>query len=328
MERRRFLAQLSATAAASACAGMGSWLPAAHAQSRPLRLLVGFPPGGSADMVARHFAEQLRLQLARPVVVENRAGASGRMAMEALKSARPDDEVLAVVPHGAVTLFPHIYKALRYDPMRDFSPIARLATFDYALSVGPATPARTLAEFLAWARTAGDKATYGSAGPGTAPHFVGVAFAQKTGMTLTHVAYRGIAPAMVDLAGGTIAAVFSPLAETIEQHRAGRIRLLATASEARSPLVTGVPTMREAGVDLVADGWFGLYGPASLAPARIQALGEATLAAVANPAFQERLAGIGLIASGSSPQQLAQLQREELAMWVPLVKASGFQPED
>lgn len=318
LNRRRLLG-----AAGLALTGLAPW---ARAQDTPLRILVGFAAGGSADLSARLLADQLRVQLGRPVLVENRTGAAGRLAVEATKSAKPDGNTLMFVPHGPMTLFPYVYKALRFDPFKDFTPIGRVSSFDYALSTGPATPAKTISEYLAWARVPGNKASFGSPGAGTVPHFIGQGFAQKAGLALTHVPYRGAAPSMVDLIGGSVSLVVSPLADAIEHHKAGKLRVLATTGEQRTEMLTGVPTLRETGMDLTVDGWYGLYGPAGLAPELVQTLSKALDAAALQ--LREPFAKSTLRAAATSPAQLQQLQRREAALWQQLVAASGFRPED
>lgn len=316
--RRRLLG-----AAGLALAGLAPW---ARAQDTPLRILVGFAAGGSADLSARLLADQLRQQLGRPVLVENRTGAAGRLAVEATKAAKPDGNTLMFVPHGPMTLFPHVYKALRFDPFKDFTPIGRVSRFDYAVSTGPATPAKTLAEYLAWARIASHKASFGSPGAGTVPHFIGQGFSQKAGLALTHVPYRGAAPSMVDLIGGSVSLVVSPLADALEHHKAGKIRVLASTGELRSELLPGLPTLKESGVDLAVDGWYGLYAPAGLAQEQVQLLNKAMAAATLG--LKEQLARNALHAAPSAPEQLAQTQRSESALWGQLVRSSGFTPAD
>ena len=299
----------------------------AHAQfNRPIRLIIPFAPGGTSDILARLMAPGLGATLGQPVIVENRTGAGGRLMVEAVKAARPDGDTLMFVPQGPMTLFPFIYKALRFDPFRDFTPIGRVCTLDYALTTGPATPARTLAEYLAWARVDANKAAYGSPGAGTVPHFIGQGLAQKAGVPLTHVPYRGAAPSMADLLGGNLSLVVSPLPDAIEHHRSGKARVLATSGEQRSDALAGVPTLKEAGVDLVVDGWYGLYAPAGLAAERQMALNQALGTAVGS--MRDALARGSMRPAPTTPEQLTQIARRESALWEQLVKASGFNPED
>ncbi|TAM47490.1 MAG: ABC transporter substrate-binding protein [Burkholderiaceae bacterium] len=288
--------------------------------------MVGFAAGGSSDAAARLLAQQMGVLLDRPFIVENRTGAAGRLAVEATKTAKPDGNTLMFVPHGAITLFPHIYKSLRYDPNRDFTPIGRVCTFDFSLSTGPATPAKTIAEYVTWARDKAHNASFGTPGAGTVPQFIGEGFAQRAGLTLTHVPYRGAAPSIIDLIAGTISLVVSPLADAIEYHKAGKVRVLATAGEQRTDMLAGIPTLKESGIDLAVDGWYGLYGPAGMAPELTRSLNQALV--TATDKIRDKLFANALRAAPTSPEQLAQLQRKESVLWAQLVKASGFKPED
>lgn len=309
-------------------ASLAAATPGVRAQSagQPLKILVGFAAGGSADQTARLVADQLRVQLKRPVVVENRTGAGGRLAVEAAKAAKPDGDTLVFVPHGAMTLFQHIYRGLRYDPVADFAPVGRVATFDFALATGPATPAKTFADYLDWARNPANKASFGSPGAGTVPHFIGQGLGERARLQLTHVPYRGAAPSLVDLIGGSISLAIAPLADMLEHHKAGKLRVLATTGSRRSTLLSGVPTLKESGVDLVIDGWYGLYAPAAVPADTLATLARAVQAAA--PALAQPLARNGLVASASTPQELAQVQKSETAFWSQLVASSGFKPED
>lgn len=319
LRRRRVLGM-----GAAALAGVPLVL---RAQSnRPLKIMVGFAAGGSADQTARLVAEQLRQQLERPVIVENRVGAGGRIMVEAAKGARPDGDTLMLVPHGPMTLFPHIYRSLRYDPAKDFAPIGRVCTFDYAYATGPATNAASVAEYLAWARDASHNAAFGSPGAGTIPHFLGQAFSERAGLTLTHVPYRGAAPSVIDVIGGAVSMVVAPLADVSEQHKAGKLRVLATAGSKPTAVLADVPTLKDSGIDLVLDGWYGLYAPAGLPAAVQQQLAGALQAAV--PKIADTMARTGLMAAVATPQELAALQHSETRFWADFVKTSGFKPED
>lgn len=321
MNRRRSMSALAALAIAAA-AGPGA------AQTAPMRIVVGFAPGGSVDGLARLTAEQIQSATGRTVIVENRAGAAGRLAVEQVKAAPPDGDTLLLAPQGPMTLFPYVFRGLRYDPAKDFVPVSRIATGDFALSIGPLVPAKDMAGFRAWLKTAGDKATYGSPGAGTVPHFAGVSIARALGTPMTHVPYRGAALAINDVAGGTIAAAVTPVTEAIELHKAGRIRIVATTGPARSTFVDGVPTLRELGIDVDVPLWFALYAPAATPGPVLDKLRAAVHAGLATPAARERFARLGLVPAPSGAAELIALQRRETEMWGPVVKASGFTPED
>lgn len=325
MNRRRTLLHGLRLALAAALAATGL---AATAQPQPMKVVVGFAPGGSVDALARLVADSLQSGLKRTAIVENRTGAGGRLAVEMVKASPPDGDTLLLAPQGPMTLFPYVFRGLRYDPARDFIPVTRVASGDFALTIGPMVPAKDMKGFRAWLATAGDKAAYGSPGAGTIPHFVGVAFSRQVGVSMTHVPYRGSALSMNDLAGGTIAAAVSPVTEALELHKAGRVTIIATTGSKRSPFVDGVPTMKELGIDVDVPLWFAVYAPAATPPATLDRIRQAIHAALATPAAKERIANLGLTASPSSTPELITLQMREREMWEPVVKASGFTPGD
>jgi tripartite-type tricarboxylate transporter receptor subunit TctC len=322
MQRRSALSAIVASMASTLPPGL------ALAQSGAVKIIVGFAPGGSVDALARQVAETLQAALGRPAIVENRTGAAGRLAIEQVKAASADGDTLLLVPHGPGTLFPHVFKSLRFDMEKDFVPVTRIATGDYALSIGPAVPAKDLPGFIAWLKTAGDKASFGSPGAGTLPHMLGVSVARAIGTPMTHVPYRGSAPAMTDLAGGVIPAVLSPVTEALALHNAGKIRIVATAGAARSPFLQGVPTLKESGIDIDVPLWFALYAPAATPAATLTRLRTAVVQWLSKPEAAQKLKILGLVPAPSQPQEQLALQRQETQMWEKAVKASGFTPED
>ncbi len=319
MKRRHTLGITLALAVAAA---------GALAQPQPIRVIVGFAPGGSVDALARLVADGLQTGMGRTAIVENRTGAAGRLAVEQVKAGPPDGSLLLLAPQGPMTLFPHVFRGLRYDPGKDFVPVTRVASGDFALTIGPMVPAKDMKGFRAWLRTAGDKASYGSPGAGTIPHFIGVSVARQIGVPMTHVPYRGSALSMNDLAGGTIAAAISPVAEALELHKAGRVTIIATTGSVRSPFVPDVPTLKELGIEVEVPSWFAVYAPAATPPELLDKLRQAIHAALAAPTAKERLAQIGLVPAPSSSAELLVIQRRERDMWGPVVQASGFTPGD
>jgi tripartite-type tricarboxylate transporter receptor subunit TctC len=319
MHRRQFSKALWGLSVAS----LGAQV---QAQSQSVKLLVGFAAGGSVDLTARALADALKDSLGRTVIVENRPGAAGRLVLEAVKQAKPDGDTLMLVPHGPMTLFPWIHRNLRYDPSKDFTPLGRVCVVDYALTTGPATPAKTIGEYLQWARDPKNKASFGSPGAGTIPHFIGQGFTQRTQTDIVHVPYKGSALTMVDLMGGNLSLGVSPLADAMEHHRNGKVRILATTGSQRSSSLKDVPTLKEVGIDLVVDGWYGVYAPAGLPEAQLQALSKALESAVMKQ--EEFFLKNAMRAAPLRPEALAQLQRTEMAQWEPWVKASGFKAED
>jgi tripartite-type tricarboxylate transporter receptor subunit TctC len=316
-------------AGALAAWALAPWAGAARAQGEPIRVLSGFAAGGSVDALARMAAEALGQGMGRPGIVENKTGAAGRIALDTVKAAPPDGSVLAVAPQGPMTLFPYVFRNLRFDPQKDFTPIAITATGDFAITTGPLTGASSVAELQAWLKANPDKASFGSPGAGTLPHFVGLRIAEALGVKMTHVPYRGSALSMNDLAGGTIAAAVSPVTEALELHKAGRVRILATASAQRTPFVDGLPTLKELGHDIDVPLWFALYGPAGMPAELVARANKLIVDAMTTPAARQRIAALGLVPPPPmSSAQIVALRDRELAMWGPIVKASGFTPND
>lgn len=321
MHRRTSLA-LATLLAFGALAGA----PAIAQDKPPLKILVGFPPGGSADILARLLGEALKDDFAS-VTVENRPGAGGRIALVAVKNARPDGQTVIVLPSGPMVLFPHVYKKLDYDPVRDFTPISQIAAFQFGVVSGPATGVKTVAEMLAKAKSDPKSATYGSPGLGTLPHFMGVLLEQSAGVPFTHVPFQGGAPANTALLGGHIGYKFDVVSETAQLHKEGKVRIVAVTGDKRDTQVPEVPTLKESGVDMVATAWFAMYGPAGLAPEVRSRLERAVSAAVKRPAMQERLIGLGYEPIGSDAAGLAAAQRADLARWEKPIKATGVSLE-
>lgn len=317
---RRQLLQWTGLAACSMA------VPHVRAQTAPIRLLVGYPAGSTVDLSARLLAEHMREPLGRTIVVDNRVGAASRMALEALRAAKPDGQTLAISAHGPMTLFPHLYADLRYDPAKDFTPIGAVNTTDYAISAGPVAGVASFEQLRTWAAANPRRASYGTPGAGSVPHFIGVALAEKAKLPWVHVAYKGSPPAVTDVIGGQLACAVTPLLDVLEKHDAGQLRVLATTGAAPSPLLKGVPSLRELGIDLQVTGWTGLYGPAGMNPAQVETLNRAVQAALATEALKQKFAGLGLVASGGGPQALHQLQGDERRMWGPIVQAAGFTP--
>jgi len=297
----------------------------AQAQDKPpLKILVGFPPGGSADTLARLVADGLRNDFS-PVTVENRPGAGGRIALTHTRLARPDGQTVIVLPSGPMVLFPHAYKKLDYDPVRDFTPISQIARFQFGVVAGPGSQARTIQDMVSQAKARPGEAGYGTPGLGTLPHFMGVLMEQSAGIQLNHVPFQGGGPANTALLGGHIGYKFDVVSETAELHRAGKVRILAVTGPRRDSQVPEVPTLKEAGIPMEATAWFAMYGPAGLAPHTLARIEKAVAAAVRKPEMQERLLKLGYEPIGSTSSELAAAQRADLARWEQPIKATGVQ---
>ena len=319
MNRRHFTFAAAAAAASLAAP--------AFAQDRTLKILVGFPPGGSVDVIARLLADKLRVSLAQNVIVDNKPGAGGRVALNELKRAAPDGQTLALTPSGALVIQPWLYSNLGYDPVKDFTPISRVTTFDFAVTAGPGAPAGDLKAVLAWMKANPAKANYATSGAGTVPHFAGQMLAQASGVPLTHVAYRGGAPAAQDLIGGQVPLMVDTASETLEHHKAGKARILAVTGESRSRALPDVPTLKEVGINVAADAFFGLYGPAGL-PADVAArIDRAVADALKAPDVQDKIYGFGLVPSHAPSADLVTTQAAHLKKWEAPIKASGFKAE-
>jgi tripartite-type tricarboxylate transporter receptor subunit TctC len=327
--RRHFL-HMSATGAL-VCA-LGALARAANAQTVAggARLIVGFPAGGSLDVVARLLIEQIK-GYAPSIIVDNRPGAGGRIALEALKAGEPDGSVFALTPGDQITLFPHVYQRLKYDAPADFAPVTMVCRFPFLLAIGPLVPASvtTLAQFIAWCRTNPNLATYGSPGAGTRPHFLGVSLARAAGFEFVHLPYKGSGPAIQDLLSGQIPANISVLSNALPHVQSGALRALAVTAPSRSPLLPHVPTAREAGYpDIEAIEWFGLFAPARTPVGTIDALHAAVRQALATDAVRSGLARLSFEVAGGTRGEFADLIQADTQRWAAVVKASGFRPID
>jgi tripartite-type tricarboxylate transporter receptor subunit TctC len=320
-------------------AGMGalaSVAPAVRqsAQSQALRgatrIIVGFPPGGPVDIVARLLIAEMK-DYAATIIVENRPGAGGRLALETLKNSAADGSVFLLTPASMIVIYPHVYKSLGYDPQRDFIPVTTVCSFPLVLAVGPMVPAevKSVADFVAWCRANPQKATYGSPSAGSVPHFTGVMFARAAGIELLHVPYNGTTPAMQNLLGGEIAANLTVLPAALPHVQAGKIRALATTGPQRSPLLPDVPTLNEAGFPgLESVEWFGTFVPARTPDEIVGKLNHAVREALKSEAVKAGLTKLSLVAAGDAPGDFARLIKTTTDRWGPIVKASGFKPED
>ncbi len=300
-------------------------LPAA-AQDRSLRILVGFPAGASLDTMTRLVADKMKDSLGHPVIVENRPGAGGRIVMDALKAGPADGSVIVMTPLVTVVTAPHVYSDLRYDAFRDFVPIAHTADFLFAFSVGNAVPAKTLSDYVALVKADPKWGNYASAAPGSLPHFFSLLFAQKAGVSMNHIGYKGTANALTDLFGGQIASFMGTVGDAVSHHGAGKLRVLATSGAQRAEQLPGVPTFRELGYDIEGAGWYAAYGPAGMPKDAVERYSRAMIAAVKAPDVKARLVTLGLAPTGLPPAELARIHRRDYELWGPVIKASGFKP--
>lgn len=299
----------------------------AAAQQKTVRVMVGLAAGGSLDTMTRLFAEALRVSLEQPVIVENRAGASGLIAIEALKAAPADGSVLMTAASGSITLLPNTFKTPRFDPTRDFLAVAQMAQVDFVLTINPGVPAKTAAEFAALARSEAKYRTFGTA-PGTNPHLLATRFARIANIAAVHVPYKGNAQALVDLIGGQIAAAFLTAGEGLEIDRAGKVRVLASAGNRRSNLMPNVSTLKELGFDVEGSAWFAFFAPAGTPQAVVDRLSRAIVAAAASADLRERLAHAGIEAAGLPQRELAARIRAEYEQIGNELRTSGFRQQE
>jgi tripartite-type tricarboxylate transporter receptor subunit TctC len=300
-------------------------VPAQDRMDKPVRIVVGFAPGGTADLIARVVADKLKDTVGQPVIVDNRPGAAGRIAADAVKAAAPDGSTIMVMPIGPMAVVPHTLKQIPYDPVKDFTAIGLGATFQFALAAGPASGSKTWGEFVAWAKANPNKASYATSAAGSLPHFVGVLLSRDIGIDMVHVPYKGSGAYMNDLMGGQVPSAIDTVADLSEQHRAGRIRILATTGAARAPATPDVPTFSELGLkDMVASGWFGFFAPPNTPKAVIDTLNRGINKALTSPDVVERLTKLGMDPATSTPDEFAKIVASDYAKWGPIVKASGF----
>jgi tripartite-type tricarboxylate transporter receptor subunit TctC len=318
----------------ASAAGLASsiFLPRALAQTiqKPVRIIVGFPAGGGTDVIARILAERLRGPYASAVLVENKPGAAARVAVEFVKNAEPDGSVMLFTPDFPITVYPHSFRSLNYEPLRDFTPVSPAARSMLTYNVGPAVPdsVKTLADFVQWCKANPTKAVYATTAAGGTPHFVGMMLANAAGIAMNPVHYRGGAPALQDLIGGHVPAAVNPISESMTQEKAGTIRILAVTGSQRSSFLPDVPTMREAGYDVVVESWLGMFVPAKTPAETVNALGAAIADAVKSAPMIESLARVGNTAASQRPAEFAATVKADIARWAPVVKASGFVAED
>ena len=313
-----------------ALAGLATLVVAAPvaAQTRStLRIVYPFPGGGSGDALARLIADRLGTALERPVIVEPRAGAGGRLGVQAVKTSEPDGNTLLVTPIAPMAVYQSVYPALDYDPVRDFAPVTQVATFEFGICIDPKIPANNLAELVAWLKANPAKANFATPGAGTLPHFFGLMFANAAGVPLQHIAYKGGVVALTDLMGGQIPIVLLSTNELTELHKAGRIRVLATSGAQRSTFLPDIPTFKESGYDIEGRGWWGFFAPAGTPAATVSKLSGAIATIVQQEDVKARLAQIGLKPTGTSPEEFARIQREDIERWAAPIKASGYKPE-
>lgn len=297
----------------------------AIAQDKPaLKILVGFPPGGSADTIARQIGIALKDDYSS-VTVDNKPGAAGRIALQQVKTAKPDGQTVIILPSGPMVLFPHVYKNVGYDAVKDFTPISLLARFQFGIVSGPASNVKSISEMLAKAKVDKNAGSYGTPGAGSLPHFLGVMLEQTSGVELNHVPFQGGAPANTALLGGHVAYKIDVVSETAAFHRDNKVRIIAVTGSKRDAQVPEVPTLKEQGINMDATAWFAMYGPAGMPAQTLAKIEDQVRKAVNRPEIREQLIKLGNEPVGSSSLELAATQKADFARWEKPIKATGIQ---
>ncbi len=304
------------------------WRAQAQGFEQP-KFLYGFPAGSAGDIACRRVAERVggSAYAKNAAIVENKPGAGGRIALDGLRAAPTDGSVLAMTPFSCVSIYPHVYKKLSYDPVADFIPVSIAAIMHHGLAVGPVVPdsVKDVKGFVAWAKANPDKANYGSPAAGSTPHFLGALLGLSQNADMKHIPYRGSVPGITDVVGGQLAAMFTPAGDFLPNHRAGKLRLLGTSGKTRLPFAPDVATFAEQGFgELTTEEWFGFYAPARTPAAVVAAANAAINQGLKDKALIDGLGVVGLVAQGSTQDEMARSQRAELERWGPLVKRIGF----
>jgi tripartite-type tricarboxylate transporter receptor subunit TctC len=291
-----------------------------------VHIIVGFPAGGGTDIVARVLAEAISGAYANSIIVENKPGASARLAVEYVKNAPADGSVMLFTPDFPMTLYPFSFKSLNYDPVKDFIAVGPAAKGMLTFNVGPAVPetVKTLAGFVGWCKANPTKANYATTSAGATPHFTGVMLAREAGVTMTPVHYRGGAPAIEDLLGGHVPASVNPVSEVIAYAKSGTVRILAVTGAERTPFLPDVPTMKEAGYNVVVESLSGVFLPAKTPDAIVGALSAAMHKAVQSQTMIDSLAKFGTEPAFLTPAEFSAWIKAEVARWGPVVQESGF----
>jgi tripartite-type tricarboxylate transporter receptor subunit TctC len=296
-----------------------------QAQDAPVKILVGFPAGGSFDAIARLLADKFKTELNRPVVVENKVGAGGRIAVDILKMSPADGSVLMLGPDALTSFYPFTFKKLNYDAKKDLVPVGTVAEFAFGLAVGTAPKVNTWAEYVAWAKKNPQQANYGIPALGAPHHFYGILLGQAIDVPMMNVPYQGSAPIMLALMGGQISASIDVATSQVEAHRAGKIKILAVTSDARIPQAPEVPTFAELGYPNVSGmGFNALYAPPNTPTATVATLNQALAKVMAQADVKEKLNVMGFLPVGKSTQELIDRQNASAKKWEPIIKASGF----
>lgn len=325
--KRDFLTGASALAAALALPG---WAQTPHAEPIALlKILFGYPPGGVSDLVTRSIGQKMTGGYAQAVIVENKAGAAGRLVMESLRTTPADGSVVLVSPSSVLAMYPHVYSKLGYDARTDLTPVSMICEFVHALAVGPAVPdsVKTLQDFIAWCKANPDKASIGNPGEGSLPHFLTMLLSKATGVKLQAIAYAGGPPGVRDTLGGQVPAMMANEGQFAAYARDGKLRLLATSGEKRSRFSPNVPTFTEEGIrSIQVSEWIGMFAPARTPQANVRRISEGVAAALAQADIIESYSKYALVPTSSTPEELGKRLKADHEFWATVIKSTGFTP--
>lgn len=322
--------QFTHTLGAAALTGLGLPLSAQAQSSLELaKIICGFPPGGTSDAISRRIADKLRGNYATNVLVENKPGAGGQIAVTTVRDSATDGSAMLLTPSSMLSIYPFTYPKLPYKPMEDLQPVSLACYFNHGFGVGPAVPesVKNFKDFLAWAKANPDKANYGSPAAGSMPHMVAALASLLAGVPMKHIPYRGSAPGIQDLLGGQIAAMSSPIGDYLPYLKTGKLRVLAISGINRSQFVPDVPTFRQQGLPITVREWYGLFLPGKASAQTARRAAAYSQAALSQPDLINSMAQIGMEVQSSSPQALSDLMKADADEWRRLIKQVGFTAE-
>lgn len=322
--KKRTLIRIALAAVTSGLVAVGTTAHADNYPSKPIKFIVGFPPGGSTDLVTRIVAAQMAQELKQSIIVENKAGAGGNIASQFVANAPADGYTIYLGTLATHGINPVLQKNLAFDHIKDFTMITQLGYYTNLVLVNPATPVKTLGEWISYAKKSKNAMNFGSPGPGTSPHLTGEYFKMLTGVRLVHVPYKGSGPALTDLVGGQIDVMFDNLPSALGMVKAGKLRPLAITSRERVAQLPEVPTAIESGLpDMVVDAWVGVMAPANLPKPVLASLHKAISSSMANPQVREKLQERGVTIRTSEPEEFLAYVKSENGKWAKVVKISG-----
>lgn len=326
MQRRALVRMLAGAGLAMAAAGSVQAEEALFPNKTPLRIVVGYPPGGASDRVARIVADKLQARLGSPVIVENKPGAGGRLSAQQVKSVPASQPTLLLANPAAMVVAPLVFADSGYDPEKDFRPVSEVNRYEFGLAVASAVPVKRLSHLFAWLKANPQQANFGVPATGSLPHFFALMLGETAKVPVEVVGYKGSGPLLTDLMGGQVPIAVDTLDTQLAQHEAGKLRVLAVSGEKRSAMAPDIPTLKELGVNLVGTGWNALFAPQSMAPATVQRLSDMVQAVMKDPDTQQKFAASKLEPVVSSAEETARMLKAYRAQWAPVVQRSGFKP--